>query len=339
MTGLFILSLDTEIAWGTYGTRNLLKRSACFNAYRQFFPRLISLLDKYDIPATFAVVGHLFLDHCDGHDDLPQPSYTWASGPDSYRDPCTDIDRAPWYYGADIIAQICAARTAHEIGTHTFTHVIASDPAVTAAMWDAQLVKCAELHAQHGLPMQSLVYPQNRIAYTHRLSDHGIIAYRGDERRWYHDLPKPWRRPFHLLDRALGIAPPTYDLNDLREGERLVNLPSSQFLMPYDGVRSLIPTSARVRQARLGIEQAVRKGQLYHLWFHPFNLGTSEAMFAALEQILQIAVHHRDEETLRIMTLRDAAQWILDGMAGEKGSETQNETKCGTKRDEPVLHD
>src|SRR3712207_7210372 len=62
---------------------------------------------------------------------LPQPCYAWASTSDSYRDPCSSIERAPWYYGPDLIEQIQAAQMPHEIGTHTFTHVIAGDPAVT----------------------------------------------------------------------------------------------------------------------------------------------------------------------------------------------------------------
>lgn len=312
MTGLFILSLDTEIAWGTYGTKNLSRASGCFNTYRDYFPRLIALLDQYAIPATWAVVGHLFLDHCDGHPDIPQPHYDWMPAPDSYRDPCTDIERAPWYYGTDIIEQIRAARMPHEIGTHTFTHVIAADPAVSPAMWDAQLRKCAELHAQHGLPMESLVYPRNQIAYTDHLSEYGIIAFRGNECRWYHDLPRFWKRLCHITDRALAFTPPTYNLSHLKVNDRLVDLPSSQFLMNYDGVRRLIPDSARVRQARLGIERAVRRGELFHLWFHPFNLGVNPRMFKVLEQILKLVAQHREAGEMQVMTMGQAARWILD---------------------------
>lgn len=320
MTGVFILSLDTEIAWGTYGAQKLSRLSPCFNAYRDYFPRLIALLDAYDIPATFAVVGHLFLEQCSGHDDVQQPHYRWSGAPDSYRDPCSDRQRAPWYYAPDIIDQIRGARVHHEIGTHTFTHVIAADPAVTPTVWEAQLAKCAALHAERGLPMRSLVYPQNQIAYTDRLNDFGIVAYRGVERRWYTRLPRPLHRAFHLLDRTLGLTPPTYNLSSLRVGERLVDLPSSQFLMAYDGIRRFIPTSARVRQARRGLEQAVRRGQLFHLWFHPFNLGTSEEMFEALSQILQIAARYRDAGQLRVLTMGAAAELLLDDAAREDGS-------------------
>jgi hypothetical protein len=316
MKGLFILSLDTEIAWGTYGAKKLTRSSDCFNRYRDYFPRLIELLDQYNIPATWAVVGHLFLDQCDGHPDLPQPHYAWSSAPDSYRDPCSNLERAPWYYGPDIIAQIRAAKTQHEIGTHTFTHVIAGDPAVTPTIWDAQLAASASIHAENGLPMQSIVFPQNKLAYLDRLPVYGLIAYRGVEQRWYHSLPRPVKRAFHLVDRAFGFPPPTYDPSRLQVGEALVNLPSSQFLMAYDGPRGLIPTRARVRQAQTGLSRAVRLDHLYHLWFHPFNLGTSPRMFDALEAILETAARMRDNGQLDIRTMADAARWIIDGMPG-----------------------
>src|SRR5436190_1585182 len=122
MSGLFILSLDTEIAWGTYDPNALARHKASFDNNRVLIHRLLDLLDQYNIPATFAVVGHLFLDQCSGHPDLLQPHYAWAAEPDSARDPLSDLEHAPWYYGPDIIAAIRQVKTPHDIGTHTFTH-------------------------------------------------------------------------------------------------------------------------------------------------------------------------------------------------------------------------
>src|SRR5689334_21359673 len=106
MPGLFILSLDTEIAWGTYDPKALARHKTSFDNNRILIRRLLDLLDQYSIPATFAVVGHLFLERCDGHPDVLQPHYAWALEPDSARDPRSDLDHAPWYYGPDIIAAI-----------------------------------------------------------------------------------------------------------------------------------------------------------------------------------------------------------------------------------------
>jgi hypothetical protein len=165
----------------------------------------------------------------------------------------------------------------------------------------------AALHRKYKLPLKSIVYPRNQVAYTDTLKDYGIIAYRGVEQNWYGNR----RGLFHLIDRALGLPPPTYDPVSLKVGDKLVNLPASQFLMAYDGIRGRIPTASRVRQARLGMDRAVRRNQLYHLWFHPFNLGTSEKMFDALDQILTEVARLRDAGKLHVMTMEQAAEWVL----------------------------
>ncbi len=290
MVGIFTLSLDTEIAWGTNAT-SLPRYAHCFDAYPDIIRPLITLLDTYEIPATWAVVGQLLLPADDARAAKKTPSH--------------------WYHAPYLLDALHTARTKHEIGTHTFSHIYTDDPETTPRFWDEELKLCVKLHKENKLPpIRSIVYPRNQVAYTDTLNKYGIIAYRGVEQNWYGNR----RGVFHLLDRALGLPPPTYDPAALKVSDKLVNLPASQFLMAYDGVRAKIPTTSRVRQARFGLDRAVRQNHLYHLWFHPFNLGTSDKMFDALEQILQMAARRRDAGQLRVMTMEGAAEWILGGM-------------------------
>jgi hypothetical protein len=290
MSALFILSLDTEIAWGTVGSAALARSAYCFDNYRPLVRRLIALLDHYEIPATWAVVGHLFLH------------------PGDKRAISTKMPPA-WYHGPDVVEAIRGARTPHEIGTHTFSHLFTSE--ITREIWEADLARCIEIHHEIGLPLRSLVYPRNQIAYTDTLNRYGIIAYRGAEASWYRHFPRLAVRAGHLLDRAIGLPPSTYNLSGLKVSDQLVNLPASQFLMHYEGLRRHIPTASRVRQAMFGLNQAVHRGELYHLWFHPFNLGTSDAMFVALEQILREVVQRREVGQLHVMTMGQTAEWLL----------------------------
>ncbi|NDJ60842.1 MAG: polysaccharide deacetylase, partial [Chloroflexi bacterium] len=107
MTGIFILSLDTEIAWGTYGARDIARQRANFDNYRDLVRRLIDLLDDTAIPATWAVVGHLFVAPGDQPPPLIAPHYSWAAAPDSARAP--DPAHPDWYHAPDVIAMIRAA--------------------------------------------------------------------------------------------------------------------------------------------------------------------------------------------------------------------------------------
>jgi peptidoglycan/xylan/chitin deacetylase (PgdA/CDA1 family) len=298
MAGLFILSLDTEIAWGTYGAA-IARHAHAFDNYRLLMRRLLDMLDSYQIPATFAVVGHLFLER-----DDPRAV------------PLRCPDHPDWYHAPDVIKAIRSACMTHEIGTHTFSHMFTSE--VRKETWEAELQICARLHEEHKLDLRSIVYPRNQVAYADRLSHYGIIAYRGMEQKWYRQPSGLRGRLLSYLDYLLALPPVTYDPATLRQGDKLVNLPASQFLMSYDGLRGWIPTAARVHQAKLGIEPAVRRGHLYHLWFHPFNLGSSQKMFDALEQILREVVRRRDAGELRVMTMQQAAEWLLaeTGVAG-----------------------
>jgi hypothetical protein len=218
-----------------------------------------------------------------------------------------NIQPPHWFHAPYVAEWIRDAKAAHEIGTHTFSHIYTADPATTAEVWAAEMEQCAALHRELGLALHSLVYPRNQIKFLDTLEQYGIVAYRGVEGNRAHEQ----RGVAHLMQRALALPPPTYNPQTLEVGERLVNLPASQFLLAYDGIRGRIPTASRVRQARLGIEQAVQRGEIYHLWFHPFNLGTSARMFEALEQILIEAAQRRERGQLQVLTMAQAAEWAL----------------------------
>ncbi|MBN6053691.1 polysaccharide deacetylase family protein, partial [Nonomuraea sp. RK-328] len=290
MPGICIISLDTELAWGT-NQEDLPGLAGVFDEEPRIIARLIELLDRYEVPATWAVVGRLLLEPAD------EPRLT--------RTP------ARWYSAPYLLDWLGRARVRHEIGTHTFTHVHTRDPAVTREVWTAELAAAARLSERLGIPMRSIVFPRNQVAYLDTLPDFGIIAYRGVERNWYGNR----LGPLHFLDRALGTPAPTYAPHSLREGERLVNLPASQFLVGGNGPRRLIPVSSRVRQARLGLDRAARREEIYHLWFHPFNLGGDPRMFVAMERILQEIARRRDRGEVTVMTMAQTAERILAAAA------------------------
>ena len=122
----FIISLDVELLWGaalhpTSKTASMLRNDNTRG--RGNIDLLLSLFEKYDIPATWAIVGHLFLDHCQSengtpHQSMPRFRDNWYSV-----DPCSDIQQDPLYYGKDIIEKVMSSPVGHEIGYHSFSHV------------------------------------------------------------------------------------------------------------------------------------------------------------------------------------------------------------------------
>ncbi|MFF0308474.1 polysaccharide deacetylase family protein [Streptosporangium sp. NPDC004379] len=283
------MSIDTEFAWGV-DPSGLSRYSRFFDEEPRTVRRLIDLLDEYLIPATWAVVGRLLL----------EPDGERRRTPES------------WYHAPYILDWILGARAPHEIGTHTFSHLHTGNPSVTREEWVSDLETAVRTARELGVDIRSIVYPRNQVAYTEILPDFGIIAYRGVEKTWYGS----GRGGLHFLDRALGVASPTYSPSGLREGDRLVNIPASQFLMGDNGVRRMIPPSSRIRQARLALDRAARRGEIYHLWFHPFNLGGGGRMFQTLERILRDVAARRERGELTVVTMGEAARLVLQETAG-----------------------
>jgi hypothetical protein len=63
-----------------------------------------------------------------------------------------------------------------------------------------------------------------------------------------------------------------------------------------------------VRRALKGLEAAVSKRRIFHLWAHPTSLADEpEAMFEGLRQIFERVKSLRDRETLRVATMGELA--------------------------------
>jgi hypothetical protein len=77
-----------------------------------------------------------------------------------------------------------------------------------------------------------------------------------------------------------------------------------------DGFRHFIPIASRVQQAKRGLRRAAERGELFHLWFHPFNLGSDANLFAGLEAIFTYASQLRDQGRLEILTMQQAGQLV-----------------------------
>ena len=63
--GVFTLSLDFELIWGTldlFGPERFEK--ACQRERTEVFERLLALLQEFEVPATWCVLGHLLLSRC-----------------------------------------------------------------------------------------------------------------------------------------------------------------------------------------------------------------------------------------------------------------------------------
>ena len=61
MTGTFALTFDTELIWGSFDTLTPERFVGRYPDVRRIIDRTLRMLERYEVAATWAVVGHLFL--------------------------------------------------------------------------------------------------------------------------------------------------------------------------------------------------------------------------------------------------------------------------------------
>lgn len=303
---IFIVSLDTELAWGTRGDSNY------FNDYensRKAIVRLLDLLEKYSIKATWAVVGHLFLDHCEKVNGRVHPEIIRDKEHDflSRIDPCNDRQQSPHWYGADIVSRIMDCSCHQEIGCHTFSHPVIGVDA-NEDYFDSELKRCRQLADEKNIDLKSFVYPKNNVAYLPVLKANGFSCYRARELVWYNYLPAKLRKVGHLVDEYF-LFPAAVGLPSYEDG--LWQIPGSYFYPHRRGWARPLPINFRVIKAKWGIKKAVQKRKVFHLWFHPFNLASDpDNLLSGLEKIFAFVGGQRDLGRLENLTMSEAADLL-----------------------------
>ena len=318
---VFTMSLDFELMWGSFASGKHRKFIAhfgrdgaeAFATSRAIVDRLLALFHKYDVRVTWATVGHLFLERCEAHagvkhPDMPRPKHSWFARDWYSFDPCKDLRAEPLWYGRDMIEKILAAAPKHDVGSHSFSHVIFGDPGCTREVAEAEVRKCVELARDFGLKMESFVFPRNQLGHLDVLRAHGFQITRGSAPFWFAKFrSRALRRMGHVLDDVLAVTPDCGWPQKSSSG--LWVTPVSMFLQSMDGPRRLIPVGSRIRKGIKGIERAVKEKSIFHLSFHPtenFCFRTDE-MFRALEEIVAHAARRREEGLLQVMTMADIA--------------------------------
>jgi hypothetical protein len=312
--GVFTLSLDFELLWGTadiFGPERF--RRACEIERETVIDRLLGLLEEYEIPATWCILGHLLLSSCRRsggrpHPEIVRPRHAWVRGDWLQHDPCKDETRAPLFYGRSIVERIRSCRVPQEIGAHSFSHVIFSDPGCSREAAASDLQASVEAARPLGLTLRSFAFPRNGVGHLDLLPEFGYTSYRGPAPCWY-ERREPLRglqRLGHLWSVLAASTPPVVLPERVAPG--LVNVPASMIYFPMHGARRHIPLSRRVRRALKGLEAAIRTGRVFHLWFHPTNLADEpEVMFRGLREIFTVVRERRRQGHLLIEPMATVA--------------------------------
>jgi len=209
---------------------------------------------------------------------MPRPPLNTRWSGDWYlHDPCSNLDDAPNWYAPDLIREILASPVQHEFGTHSFSHIDFSKDTSTPELVRKEIGACIEAMEPFGLRPKSLVFCHNHMGYQHAnlLYELGIFVVRHRDPRIRLSYPERTESGVYRIFESM-------------------NLRLSRFYHYPE-------------KAKIFIDEAIRRGAAYHLWFHPSD--EPEVFEEALLPILEYIAERRDQGSLWVATLADLAAY------------------------------
>ena len=329
MKGVFLLDVEIELAWGFIDQqfdKNRMTRAS--KNVRRYLDNILSLLEKYQIPVTWGVLGHVALDRCRRmkipHPEMPRPSYKWLKRDWYEPDPCSTLEDEPAFYGKDIVDHVInfASKTnvAHDIACHSFSHQLFGDPGCSEEVAEAEVKKCLEIMKEnYNIPPRVFIFPRDYPGHLDILKRNGFIAFRGPIPHiiTYSEASQGTRNTlFRYASLAsywasfyFRVPPPV--VQHFNDGG-LINIPGS---MCYNN-KPFIPLSLIKTKALKGIERAVKENIIFHLYSHLINFGLAsniKAFLISFEEILAFADLLRNKKQLEITTIRKFVESGLNG--------------------------
>ncbi len=303
--GVFVLSLDLELAWGTRRRQWADIVGPDLDGTRRAIDGLLELFHQYELSATWVVVGAMFIGGAKRHRWLADSQYDDV--------PLGDCRSQPRWYAEDILEKIRSVDPPQDIGCHTLTHMFVQDTDQCRQQFDLELQRSVELFGELGLPApKSFIYPKHFMAHFDLLSKHGIECYRGPEAGWFEHLPTKAMRAAGRFASARLRQTPSVGL-PLRSPDGLWVIPSSQFYPSFRSVGKWVSVADRVAKAIKGLDAAARCKGIYHLWTHPFNLGLrTDELLQGLDQIFSHAASLRQQGLLENRSMAALASVLQD---------------------------
>lgn len=316
----FIISLDFELHWGVrqlYPPDGGIYRPSLLGV-RQAIPRMLDLFEEFAIAATWATVGFLFAtsrQELESYYPTIRPTYDDpASSP--YALPIgEDEEDDPLHFAPSLIEAIrrCPLQ---EIGTHTFSHYCCLEPGGTREAFKADLASAVAIAEKDGIRIRSIVFPLNQVRsdYLDLLAGAGITGYRDRGLGWINDYYYSRcglslvQQGCRAIDAYLNLNEPNVmGWDEVPQGNGLYRIPGGRFLRPYSPhLRHL--DSLRLRRIARDIRTAAATGAIFHLWWHPHNVGIFvDENMQFLRRVLEVFAECRDRYGMQSLSMAMAA--------------------------------
>ena len=324
MNGQFVISLDLEKFWGVFDSSASKNYQKNISNVDIVIDRLLDLSNTYNIQLTFSTVGFLFNKNKEDYlKNIPKALPTYSN---KKHNPYPLLDHIGYnqendtiHYAYNSLLKI-KNEPKHEIGTHSYCHYYCLEEGQTTQQFEADLKMAKKVAQNIDVDIKSIVFPRNQVNddYLKVCKEQGILSYRGVENHAIYkakskkETKKSTYRIMRLSDSYINLTGNhTYKLDDLKNNNGMVNIPSSRFLRPYSHkLRVLEPL--KINRIKNGMTKAAKNGELYHLWWHPHNFGNYiDENFKLLEQLFKHYIKLNEKFNFESVTMTGLAEKLI----------------------------
>lgn len=317
---IFVISLDFELHWGGFEKWPIDRYRQYFLNTRAVIPRMLQVFESYDIHVTWATVGLLFGESRESmHRFLPEQKPTYLQRELSayhYIDTVgigENEEGDPFHFASSLIEQIVNTPN-QELASHTFAHYYCNEPGQTLDQFRDDLKAAQRAAGQYGITLTSLVFPRNQFNedYLRVCFEEGFTCVRDNPRDWFWNIRSTqaesmWKRLNRGADAYFPVGKRnTYTLNSIEVKPGLpFCIPASRLLRPYRP-SELFLNRFKLLRVMNEMERAAKKGEIYHLWWHPHNFGYfPRESIEGLKQILQHFDKCRSKYAMTSLSMRE----------------------------------
>ena len=320
--GVFIVSLDFELFWGHVDKLHPEEHSE-FEKIHTIVPRLCALFQKYHIHATWGVVGGMLASNDDEFlKYLPRPVSEQTKqaiqklGIGSFDN--LNCSRKLLY--APELVRLVAETPGQEIGTHTYSHYYTEHERSSVDEFEREIKASIAIMNSYGYCCDTVIFPRNQVStrFLPVLQKNGLYVYRGShESETWIGRTKRFQRFFHIdapiwiLSNYLPLSKSTYKI--IRFGyEELCNIKSSRLFKPAKASYGWLE-KLKVLYYKSEMTRAAKKGEIYHIWFHPFNMiQDTELYFDQLESLFRHFQVLQEKYEVKSFNMKEAADYYRE---------------------------
>lgn len=158
---IFVMSFDTELAWGLWSYDKVSRIYGDWYGARENFKRILSALERYEIPATWAFVGGLLEKNKKKLCNFVNSESNWH-----------ETKNKLLWSGDDVFELVLNSKLNHEIACHSYSHVEFNNIDIKRAKLEFDMFK--RLPQLQFSEITTFIFPNDKVGHLDVVYDAGF---------------------------------------------------------------------------------------------------------------------------------------------------------------------